>query len=116
VVGTTAVHEGGPPVFRADHPFFFLIRDTQTGSVLFLGRLTNPSTSAAPATRTLTVTPSAGSLKISWPASLTGLTLRQSTDLTHWTASTGVSSDGTNNSITINASPSGSRFFRLSPP
>ncbi len=31
-----------PIVFRADHPFIFLIRDTQSGSVLFLGRLSNP--------------------------------------------------------------------------
>lgn len=31
-----------PPVFRADHPFIFLIRDNQTGSILFLGRLENP--------------------------------------------------------------------------
>jgi serpin B len=29
-------------VFRADHPFLFLIRDTRTGIVLFIGRLTNP--------------------------------------------------------------------------
>jgi serpin B len=34
-----------PPtfLFRADHPFLFFIRDTQSGSLLFLGRLADPS-------------------------------------------------------------------------
>lgn len=34
--------EDDPVVFRADHPFMFLIRDSRTGAVLFLGRLGNP--------------------------------------------------------------------------
>jgi serpin B len=31
-----------PKVFNANHPFLFVIRDTASGSVLFLGRMTNP--------------------------------------------------------------------------
>ena len=31
-----------PPVFRADHPFVFLIRDTRSDSLLFIGRLADP--------------------------------------------------------------------------
>jgi len=31
-----------PVVFRADHPFVFLVRDSRTGAVLFLGRMSDP--------------------------------------------------------------------------
>lgn len=31
------------PVFKADHPFIFIIRENSTGSVLFMGRVADPS-------------------------------------------------------------------------
>ena len=31
------------PVFRADHPFIFLIQERETGNILFMGRVINPA-------------------------------------------------------------------------
>lgn len=42
VMGLTSV---GPriPIFRADHPFIFIIQESETGNILFLGRVSDPS-------------------------------------------------------------------------
>jgi serpin B len=38
-----AMRAGPVPVFRADHPFLFIIRDPATGGILFLGRFATPT-------------------------------------------------------------------------
>lgn len=44
VVMNRSLAPGEPiPVFRADHPFLFLIQDNDTGNILFMGRMVNPA-------------------------------------------------------------------------
>jgi len=42
VVGASIGPRKEPPIFRADHPFLFLIQDSQTKTILFIGKLMNP--------------------------------------------------------------------------
>jgi serpin B len=44
VMRLTSLPVGEPvPVFRADHPFIFLIQDDETGNIVFIGRVTDPA-------------------------------------------------------------------------
>jgi serpin B len=42
VFAASAMTPAEPRVFNADHPFLFMIRDSASGALLFLGRVHNP--------------------------------------------------------------------------
>ncbi|MCX6776199.1 MAG: serpin family protein [Candidatus Micrarchaeota archaeon] len=45
IMAMTAIPATPKPVFRADHPFIFIIQQRDTGNILFIGRVTNPTAS-----------------------------------------------------------------------
>ncbi|KAF5046416.1 Serpin [anaerobic digester metagenome] len=42
VIGLTSARPDSTPIFRADHPFVFLITEKDSGTILFAGRVVNP--------------------------------------------------------------------------
>jgi serpin B len=38
-----AMRESMPPSFTADHPFIFIIQDKETGNILFIGKVVDPT-------------------------------------------------------------------------
>lgn len=43
IMGVTSAGPTEKLIFRADHPFIFMIRENSTGAILFMGRISNPS-------------------------------------------------------------------------
>ena len=42
IVANATAASAPPPVFKADHPFIFMIKDNKTDAILFLGQVNKP--------------------------------------------------------------------------
>jgi serpin B len=115
VGGVTTTVVGVNPVFRADHPFIFFIRDTQSGSILFLGRLVEPTQSAEPGPQLQVSLGTPGTVALSWPMASPALVLEENTSLNtnSWTTVTNVPSVNGQHNQLILARTSANKFYRL---
>jgi serine protease inhibitor len=115
VSGISTAVAGGTAVFRADHPFLFFIRDTESGSILFLGRLVDPGQAGAEVPQLNVALTSASTLVFSWPASSAPYVLQENSSLTaaNWTTLTNTPAVlGQQNEVVLSRL-SGSKFYRL---
>jgi serine protease inhibitor len=120
VTGVSSAVYGPPltPVFRADHPFIFFIYDTQSGSLLFMGRLVDPGQAAAanavPSPR-LVLTVSAPNVILTWPTS-PAFTLESASSLVPpvvWTTNSLVPAVVNGQNVVTNPISSQQRFYRI---
>jgi serpin B len=106
------------PVFRADHPFIFFIYDTQSGSLLFMGRLVDPGQTAAanavPSSRPV-MSVSAGKVILTWPTN-SAFTLESASSLVPpvvWTTNSLVPAVVNGQYVVTNPITSQQRFYRI---
>lgn len=109
-----------PTAFRADHPFLFFIYDTQSGSLLFMGRLVDPGQPVvaytAPLPR-LTMSFSAAKVTLTWPAN-SGFTLESTASLVPpvvWTINSLAPAVVNGQNVLTEPISSQQRFYRLIP-
>jgi serpin B len=114
---TTSVVGGGNPIFRADHPFIFFIRDIQSGSLLFMGRLLDPSQNATAVPQLQVALANIGTVALSWPVSPAAFILQETSSLTNpnWTTVSSAPSVISQQNQIVLARSSGSKFYRLLP-
>jgi serpin B len=112
---TTSVAGGGNPIFRADHPFIFFIRDIQSGSLLFMGRLLDPSRGATAVPQLQVALANVGTVALSWPDSPAAFILQETSSLTSpaWTVVTNAPSVISQHNQVVLARSSDSKFYRL---
>jgi hypothetical protein len=103
------------PVFHADHPFLFFIRERQTGSILFLGRLLKPSVGAVAAPELTVSRSSASTITLSWSISSAPFVLQESSSLKTpgWTTVTNANTVLGQQNQTVLSRSSGNKFYRL---